>query len=151
AARASRRGSTTTSSSASRGRSPSAPAARPGRETHVLIAGNLDVETTWARLDAAARRARGGRAPSPDDPRFALPERVLRKISGLATLLRVFATSDDDELWTPRPVEASRIVRLDWLPSPRLVGGPMPERADLWWGRPTEVAARVNHRSFVLD
>ncbi len=115
----------------------------------MLIVGNLDVETTWARLDAAARRARGERAPSPDDPRFALPEHVLRRISALATLLRAFATSDDDELWTPRPVDPGRMAPVGWqLPRPRLLSGPRPERADVWWGEPTEVAARVNHRLF---
>jgi hypothetical protein len=115
------------------------------------IAGNLDAEVTWARMDAAARRARGEKAPSPDDPRFALPEPVMRKISAAATLLRVFAQCDDDVLWTPRPVDPSRMARVEWLPTPRLESGPVPETADVWWGEPTEVAARVNHRAFAFD
>ncbi len=114
----------------------------------MLIVGNLDVESHWARMDAAARRARGERAPRPDDPRFALPEPVMRKISAAATLMRAFAQSDDDVLWTPRPVDPSRMARVDWLPTPRLESGPMPETADVWWGEPTEIAARVNHRLF---
>lgn len=115
------------------------------------ILGNLDVEVTWARMDAAARRARGEKAPSPDDPRFALPEPVMRKISAAATLMRVFAQSDDDVLWTPRPVDPSRLAPVAWLPTPRLESGPVPEEADVWWGEPTEVAARVHHRTFVAS
>jgi hypothetical protein len=115
----------------------------------MLIAGNLDVEVTWARMDAAARRARGEKAPSPDDPRFALPEPVMRKISAAATLLRVFATSDDDVLWTPRPVDPSRMALTTfWMPKLRLVSGPLPRTADLWWGDASDVAARANHRAF---
>jgi len=112
------------------------------------IVGNLDVEVTWARMDAAMRRARGEKAPSPDDPRFALPEPVMRKISAAATLLRVFAQSEDDVLWTPRPVEPSRMARVAWLPTPRLESGPVPESADVWWGERTQLAVRFNHRSF---
>jgi hypothetical protein len=116
------------------------------------IAGNLDVEVTWARMDAAARRARGEKAPSPDDPRFALPEPVMRKISAAATLLRVFAQSDDDVLWTPRPVDPTRMPDVGWwMPRVRLESGPFPASADLWWGEPSEVAARVNHRFFAWD
>jgi hypothetical protein len=115
------------------------------------IAGNLDVEVTWARMDAAARRARGEKAPSPDDPRFALPEPVMRKISAAATLLRVFAQSDDDVLWTPRPVDPLRMARVEWLPMPRLESGQVPETANVWWGEPTEIAMRVNHRAFVAS
>ena len=114
----------------------------------MLIAGNLDVEVTWARMDAATRRARGEKAPSPDDPRFALPEPVMRKVSAAATLMRVAAMNDSDTLWTPRPVEPTRMARIDWLPWPRLVSGPVPEAADVWWGERTEVAARVNDRAF---
>jgi hypothetical protein len=117
----------------------------------MLIVGDLDVETTWARMDAAARRARGEKAPRPDDPRFALPEPVMRKISAAATLMRVFAASDDDVLWTPRPVDPSRMARVEWLPTPRLMSGPMPETADVWWGEPTEIAARANHRAFLAS
>jgi len=115
------------------------------------IVGNLDVEVTWARMDAAARRARGENAPRPDDPRFALPEPVMNKISAAATLLRVFAQSDDDVLWTPRPVDPSRMAKVEWLPTPRLESGPVPATADVWWGEPTERSARVNHRAFVAS
>jgi hypothetical protein len=114
------------------------------------IAGNLDVEVTWARMDAAARRARGEKAPSPDDPRFALPEPVMRKISAAATLLRVFAQSDDDVLWTPRPVDPARMARVEWLPTPRLESGPVPETADVWWGKPSAAAMAANDRAFAL-
>jgi hypothetical protein len=117
----------------------------------VRIVGNLDVETTWARMDAAARRARGETAPRPDDPRFALPEPVMRKISAAATLMRVFAESDDDVLWTPRPVDPSRMAKIEWLRTPRLESGPVPETADVWWGEPTELAARLNHRALVAS
>jgi hypothetical protein len=117
----------------------------------VRIVGNLDVEATWARLDAAARSARGERAPSPNEPRFATSEPALQKISALATLLRVFATGDDDELWTPRPVDPQRVMHVSWLPRPQLTSGPLPEDADLWWGDPSPVAARVNHRSLVQE
>lgn len=116
------------------------------------IVGNLDVETTWARMDAAARRARGEKAPSPDDPRFALPEPVMRKISAAATLLRVFAQSEETVLWTPRPVDPDRMPHVDfWMPRVRLESGPMPVEANVWWGRPTEIAARVNHRLFAWE
>ena len=115
------------------------------------IVGNLDVEVTWARMDAAARRARGEMAPSPEDPRFALPETVMRKISAAATLLRVFAESDDDVLWTPRPVDPSRMARVEWLPAPRLESGPVPESADVWWGETTDEAALANHRASLQD
>lgn len=117
------------------------------------IVGNLDVEVTWARMDAAARRARGEKAPSPDDPRFALPEAVMRKISAAATLLRVFAPPTGDAvIWTPRPVDPARMA-LDtfWMPKVRLESGPMPTTADVWWGVPTETAARVNHRLFAWE
>jgi hypothetical protein len=116
----------------------------------VLIVGNLDVEVTWARMDAAARRAQGETAPSPDDPRFALPEPVMRKISAAATLLRVFARSEEDRIWTPRPVDASRMADVAALPRPRLVSGERPAEADLWWGRPGPEAMRWNDRAAVL-
>jgi hypothetical protein len=64
--------------------------------------------------------------------------------------MRVAAVNDLDTLWTPRPVDPSRMVRHDWLASPVLVSGPVPETADVWWGEPTEIAAEVNHRRFVL-
>jgi hypothetical protein len=65
--------------------------------------------------------------------------------------MRVFAQSDDDELWTPRPVDPARMASVPWLPTPRLVSGPCPETADVWWGEPTWVAAVVNHRSCVEE
>jgi hypothetical protein len=116
----------------------------------MLIAANLDVEVTWARIDAAGGRP-GDSLRSPDDPRFALPEPVMRKISAAGTLLRAFAQADDDVLWTPRPVDPSRMAKVAWMPKPRLVSGPVPKHADVWWGEPTEAAARAGHRRFVLD
>ena len=41
-------------------------------------------------------------------------------ISSAATLLRVFAASDDDVLQTPAPVESTRVTNVPGLPRPRL-------------------------------
>jgi hypothetical protein len=116
----------------------------------VLIVGNLDVETSWARMDAAARRARGGEAPSPRDPRFALPEPVLCWISAAATLLRAFADDDGDRLWTPRPVDPCRMAPHPALPRPVLVSGTLPAEADLWWGRLDPVSCAAGDREYGL-
>lgn len=92
--------------------------------TSRLIVGNLDCE---------GELARSGPALSPT---------ALRTISGVATLLRVFA-ADDDRLWTPAPVDASRLATVGDLPEPRLVSGPLPdlEPADavLAWGETSTI------------
>ena len=97
-----------------------------------LLLGNLDVECEWAR------------------PAFTLPEAVLERISGAATLLRVFAT-DGDQLWTPRPVDAARVAAVDGLPTPRLISGVPPAEADWEWGQRSSLAARLNHRGWIRD
>lgn len=113
------------------------------------IDGNLEVEVAWARRDAALRRARGEEAPSPDDPRFALPEEVMERISAAATLLRVFAERDDDELRTPRRVDAARVARVPWIASPRLVAGAAEGPFDLRWGETDDLAVAVSHRGWL--
>ena len=76
-----------------------------GREplTRLLIA-NLDAEAEFAKR--------------------ALPASVLRRISSLGTLLRVFAQSDRDQVWTPAPVAGDCARRVPGWPSPRWVSGP---------------------------
>ena len=74
--------------------------------------------------------------------------------------MSVFA-EDGDHLWTPRPVDVSRVG--DALPRVLLESGP-PERLATFdeaihgtldetiaWGQESEVAARVNHRAFGLS
>ena len=51
-----------------------------------------------------------------------LPERVLRSISTLGTLLRVFA-EEGDMLWTPRPVDRRTLREVRELPEVELVDG----------------------------
>jgi len=103
-------------------------------------------------------------------------KKVIRSISAQATLLRVFA-GEDDLLWTPLPVDPDRLADLPGLARPQLVSGPQEELPDaaevLAWGEtkavrslrqrtgagPDErfpaaapdIAARVNHRSFLLE
>ena len=85
------------------------------------IIGNLDCESDWANAQAGA--------PSP----FSLPERVLKTISSLATLLRAFAR-EGDVLWTPRPVRPQRIVEHPEISGPSLRSGELPRvtRALVW-------------------
>jgi len=105
----------------------------------VLIVANLDAEANVAGI--------------------ALPERVLGTISALGTLLRVFA-SDDDLLWTPRPVDAARVPPVEGLARPRLVSGPLRDHdaspLRLAWAETPDLRrdsrfARVAHRSFGLS
>ena len=51
-----------------------------------------------------------------------LPEALLRRLSAVGTLLRVFARPGD-RLWTPRPVDPARLARVDGLPTPELISG----------------------------
>lgn len=101
------------------------------------IVANLDVESRWQRL------------LSPNRPAPALGRGVLDLISGFGTLLRAFADDDRAELWTPRPVDPDRLT--DLLPRPVLRSGPIPDSADLAWGRIDETSARVNHRRFAFE
>lgn len=107
-----------------------------------LLLGNLDCESDWAALRPGGRRVQ-------------LPLTARRAISAFATLLRVFAESDDDLLWTPLPVDPARMADLPGLPRPRLVSGRRDRlsRADrtIAWGGTGETAARVNHRGFALE
>lgn len=43
--------------------------------------------------------------------------------SALATLLRVFASGDQDRLWIPEPVDPERVPELPGLPRPELISG----------------------------
>jgi hypothetical protein len=126
-----------------------------------IIIGNLLAEDTFAREAGL-------------NPRV-VTKKVVDAISAQATLLRVFA-GEDDLLWTPHPVDPDRVADLPGLARPRLVSGPLEAlpraRQLLAWGEtgavaelrrrieagPDErfpaadprIAARVNHRSFLL-
>ena len=80
-----------------------------------VIIGNLDAEVDFARAQRREREERDER----DEPRLDLPPAVLDHISAAATLLRVFAT-DTDLLWTPRPVDGSRLPVVPGLGNPEL-------------------------------
>lgn len=116
-----------------------------------LLVANLFVETNWARLRCAARRARGEASPIPLDPRYAFPEDVMQRIAALGTLFRA-AAEPGDELWLPREVDAARMADVPGLARPALRTGARPEPfpTDLQWGDPSEAAARVNDRTFAL-
>jgi len=90
------------------------------------IVGNLDCERAWA---GAGR----------------LSSRALQRIATLATLLRAFAESPDDALWTPAPVDPARLAPTPGLPHPRLVTGPLdalePAGRMIAWGETKELAA----------
>lgn len=90
------------------------------------IIGNLDCESDWA-----SAAAHPGVAPASSPP--PLPERVLRAISSLATLLRAFCR-EGDALWTPRPVDPRRLVEQAGIPGPSLRSGDLPHvtRALVW-------------------
>ncbi len=113
--------------------------------------GNLFVESTWARLDAAARRDRGRRALSPLDPRFQPPDDVLHRISALGTLLRAVARPGD-RLWLPKLVDPARMTDVPSLARPEIFTGARgtPRESDLSWGDATEIARDVNDRRFCL-
>jgi hypothetical protein len=115
------------------------------------IVGTLFVETLWARIGAAERRAHGRHAPPPLDPRYMPPEDVLERLGALATLLRAFA-DEGDVLWTPRPVAPERVADVPGVPRPLLVSGPRPTPGDgdLAWGDATPAAAAGNDRRLAL-
>lgn len=79
------------------------------------IIANLDAENDMAALLSGA-------------PRQALAQRVLATISGLGTLLRVFA-NDSDVLRTPIPVDPQRVVDVPGLPRPGLKHGQCSNRS----------------------
>jgi len=82
------------------------------------------------------------------------PRAVLATVSGLATLLRVFAR-EGDRLWTPSPVDPERVLEVPGLPRPILESGPLrdlpPVDETLAWGESSAVAATVHHRAFCLQ
>ena len=90
------------------------------------IVGNLDCEVEFARLEASTRPRKGGKAPSASEPRFSLPLRVTRAISAFATLLRALSR-EGDSLWTPEPVDPSRLPPIPGLPVPTLESGRLEE------------------------
>lgn len=103
-------------------------------------------------------------------------KKVIQSISAQATLLRIFA-GEDDLLWTPLPVDPDCLADVPGLARPRLVSGPqeeLPQASEiLSWGETRairnlrrrlragpdlrfpasapDVAARVNHRGFLLE
>jgi hypothetical protein len=105
-----------------------------------------------------------------------LTKKVVQSVSAQATLLRAFA-GEGDLLWTPLPIDPARLAEVPGLARPELVSGPQEElpAADrvLAWGETRAVrdlrrrlgataddqfpaaepaaAAKVNHRSFLLD
>ena len=108
------------------------------------IVANLEVESTWQRLLLPHR-------PTPQ-----LGVRAIGLISAYGTLLRAFANpGEGDELWTPSPVDPSRLTPL--LPVPKLISGDdarpasVPASAGVAWGQVADSAARVNHRKFAFD
>jgi hypothetical protein len=82
------------------------------------------------------------------------PRAVLETVSGLATLLRAFA-SEGDRLWTPAPVHPERVLEVPGLPRPILESGPLrdlpPVDETLAWGVSSDIAAVVHHRAFCLQ
>jgi hypothetical protein len=66
---------------------------------------------------------------------------TLRTVSGLASLLRVFAR-EGDRLWTPAPGDPGRVLPVEGLPVPILESGPV-EPADelLAWCETSQAAA----------
>ncbi|MBI4603427.1 MAG: hypothetical protein HY721_15855 [Planctomycetes bacterium] len=143
------------------------------------LVANLDAECELAREAARRRRERGEPAPSPRDPRFGLPARVLRSVSAFATLLRAFC-EEGDRLWTPAPVDPRRMAPAPGLPLPVLESGPLerlPEASStlrwcggaLWHAPPTaaevflapgpwalpapphDAVLRANHRGLALE
>ncbi len=126
-----------------------------------IIIGNFLCEDTFARNAGL-------------NPRI-ITKKVTLSVSALATLLRVCA-GDDDLLWTPLPIDPERMAPVPGLARPKLVSGPLGELPDadlvLAWGEtravhnlrrrigaapddrfpaaPPAVAAKVNHRSFLL-
>jgi len=102
-----------------------------------LIVGNLDVQEHWRHL------------LDPRRPQGMARMHVLRVVSAAATLLRVFA-EEGEELWAPLPVDPARLPGFDGVARVRLVSGARPREARLWWGEPTPVAARCDHRGFAL-
>jgi hypothetical protein len=82
------------------------------------------------------------------------PRAVLEAVSGLATLLRAFA-SQGDRLWTPAPVDPERVLEVPGLPRPILESGPLrdlpPVDETLAWGVSSAIAATVHHRAFCLQ
>lgn len=112
------------------GDSPPSPAdaAVPG-----LIVGNLGFEAEIAAAHGVATSA------------ARLSPAAAGRASALATLLRGLARSPADALWTPAPVDPSRIAPVVGLPTPRLVSGPFDGWADdvdglLAWGESDHVA-----------
>jgi hypothetical protein len=95
-----------------------------------LLIGNLDAEARWAGV--------------------ALPLRVRRAISALATLMAGLA-DDGDALWTPEPVAPERVPAIPGVPRLALRSGPVRETVDaLWWCNTDATARAVNHRGFAL-
>lgn len=76
--------------------------------------------------------------------------KTLQTVSGLATLLRVFAR-EGDRLWTPTPVDPERVLPVPALPIP--VSGPVEPADELlaWCETPQAVALRKQPRSLVSD
>ena len=88
-------------------------------------------------------------------PRRTTPPRtVLETVSGLPTLLRVFAR-EGDHLWTPSPVDPARVLEVPGVSRPILESGPLdalpPAEETLTWGSSSSIAATVHHRAFALQ
>jgi hypothetical protein len=127
--------------------------------TRRLIA-NMDAEISWVGRDA-------------------LPRALRERLASVGTLMRAFA-SGDDELWTVGPVADEALPEVPGLPRPRLLNGPLVEdgvpllswmvtpdlpRADAgapaapgapsgvpsWGMSPADVVERVAHRAFAHD
>lgn len=66
---------------------------------------------------------------------------TLQTVSGLATLLRVFAR-EGDRLWTPAPVDPERVLPVPGLPIPILENGPPnPSEEVLAWCETSQAAS----------
>lgn len=98
---------------------------RPSAGGRLIIA-NLDCEQSWA----------GSRG-------HPLPLGLRRELAALGSLLRVFARPGD-ALWTPLPLEATRLASDESLPLPDWRSGPWPTSPPpsiLAWGESAAVAA----------
>jgi hypothetical protein len=77
---------------------------------------------------------------------------TLQTVSGLATLLRVFAR-EGDHLWTPAPVDPERVLPVPGLPRPTLESGPVEPVDELlaWCETPRAAALRKRPRALVSN
>lgn len=95
----------------------------------MTVVANLDAEAAWAAAAGVAD--------------VTPPERVMRPLAALGTLLRVLC-EQGEPLWLPRRVAANRMEQVPGLPWPKLLSGRLMIKVSRRWAR--EEDARFNHR-----